>query len=142
MNIIAIDPHWAKPYAFCMWLQDTAVDWGMTVYDLLDGYLSDPMWDKVIIEEPYLGMNVNTLTKLCYSVGMVIGLCEQLELPWAFVKPMHWKKWWGLTKLKGGAYTTRKKIILPDKIPETDEGDAYLIGEYWLRKNKYKNEGV
>lgn len=119
------------------------VDWGMLRYLELKERMEEWSWDNkitVVIEEPYLGMNANTLSKLAYSVGMVIGLCEQCEIPWEFVKPMHWKRYWGLTKLKGSAYDTYKRGILPSRIPETDEGDAYLIGEFWFSKKREKGE--
>ena len=122
MNIIAIDPHWAKPYAFCEWIKKTAIDWGMLeweeLHDRMQGWAvqSDDYYE-ILIEEPYLGMNISTLSKLAYSVGMVFAICEEFGIKWHFVKPMHWKRYWGLTKLQGKAYETRLDIILPDKIP-------------------------
>ena len=140
--IIAIDPAWAKPYGVVMFESGEVFDAGLFDYQELHNLLItfyENYYITVVIEEPYLGMNANTLLKLGYAVGGVImpaSLFDNVKIE--FVRPMHWKKYFGLSsKLTKKVRQEIKNQICPKNfLQKSDIQDAYLIGRYYIEKHQ------
>lgn len=137
--IIAIDPAWAKPYGVVVFKDDGVLEAGLKEYSdlfyILEFYGSN-FYTTVVIEEPYLGMNANTLLKLGFAVGGVIMVCSLFNMEYVFVKPMHWKKYFSLTSnIPAKERAEIKNQICPKNfLQKPDLQDAYLIGRYYIEK--------
>ena len=142
--IIAIDPAWAKPYGVVIFENSEWFDDGLYTYKeldkLLEGYWNN-YYVTIVIEEPYLGMNPNTLLKLGYAVGGIImpaSLFENVTVE--LIKPMHWKLYFGLSgKLSKGVRQQIKNQLCPKKfLQKPDIQDSYLIGRYYIEKHRIR----
>jgi hypothetical protein len=143
-DLLVIDPAWAKPYSCCYFRDAKLWDHFQLDYDELfkkimaEEVYIEPTFE-LLIEEPYLGINPNTLTKLCYAVGGIILPASVCGIKWHFVKPVHWKRYWNLT----GKNKMDKKTFCPDELQKSgDLMDAYLMGQYWINKHIEAIRGI
>lgn len=137
IDLLVVDPAWSKPYSCCYFRDGQLWDFFQWGYDDLykkmeaEAIYIEPTFD-VLIEEPYLGINPNTLTKLCYAVGGVILPAATFGIKWHLVKPTHWKKYWQVS----GKNKVDKKLLTPEELHKSDDlMDAYLMGQYWINKH-------
>jgi len=137
--IVAIDPAWAKPYGVVVFKDDEVLEAELkdysNLYYLLEFYCTN-FYATIVIEEPYLGMNANTLLKLGYAVGGVILVLSLFDTEYKLIKPMHWKKYFGLTsKIVPKVRQEIKNQLCPKNfLQKPDIQDAYLMGRYYIEK--------
>lgn len=89
MIIIGIDPAYSKPHAI------TEIEDGLILGFFKSSNLAEIMQsieraDKVFIEDQYMGMNPSTTIKLGHATGMLMGLCELVEVPYEMIYPTIW----------------------------------------------------
>ena len=139
--IIAIDPAWAKPYGVVIFenkepIEDGLIDMDDLFYEL-EFYCTN-FYSTIIIEEPYLGMNVKTLKKLSYSVGAIIMAATVFDTRYELIKPMDWKPYFALSsKLTKKVRQEIKNQVCPKKfLQKPDIQDAYLIGRYYIENKR------
>jgi len=121
MTVLAIDPAYSKAYAYALFSGEKLVFAGKDEYlGTIVNILHKWRPDIVVTEDMYLGKNVDTLKKLCYAVGKIMYVCEQMEVPYRLISPKGWTLHHGLRGIKNR--DMRKQ--LEDKIIETVSGEV------------------
>ena len=129
MTLLAIDPSWRHGYAYAYFVgEEVKKAETCNIYTL--AIIIQTVPDLVVIEEPYLGKNVDTFKKLCYSVGKVLYLCDEYKRRVEYVMPRHWKPYFKLPK--GNKELKAKQDLTGYN--NDDVCDAILLGKYYLEK--------
>ena len=142
MNILSIDVAITKPTAYALFLDDK-----LSCFDKVDGIpdIEDIVamiidLDMIVTEDMYLGMNVDTLKKLCYEVGKVIYVADMHQVKYLLIGPHNWEAHHGLLKKKYEYIKILKKqLILSETGIETEDVDiqsAILIGLYVIERKR------
>lgn len=140
MNILSIDVAAAKPTAYALYLDDKLSDYNKVPgIDGIEGLiLTKPRIDLIVTEDMYLGMNVETLKKLCYEVGKLIYVAETHDIKYRLVRPLDWQRHHGLLKKRADYIKVLKKQIILNatgqQIEDDDIQDAVLIGLYVIER--------
>lgn len=135
MNILALDPAWAKPYAYytnCMILEKYS---GKLLPGSLEVAISCA--DVVVTEEPYYKLNVRTMRALSYAVGRVITWCEVHDKDYYLVQPRVWQQYHVLTGLKKEWKEQGMRALTGEE--DLDIAAAKLIYEWAIAKEPWKN---
>lgn len=88
----------------------------------------------LVVEDTYVSKNVNTVKKLCFAQGILLGSLPNAKL--VQVYPTSWKAHFGLTKKNVGRTTqkdtsmTIAEALTLQSIKNDDEADAVLLGKY------------
>ncbi len=139
MNILSIDVAITKPTAFATFYKDYLERHGKIDNIMgIERILAAHDIDLIITEDMYLGMNVDTLKKLCYEVGKVIYIADLHKIKYRLVRPVDWQAHHGLT-LKNNIYISKlqRQIIFNTTGMKTDDEDeqaAILIGLYVIER--------
>jgi len=140
MNVLTIDVAITKPTAYALFLNDELSFYEKvpSIIEVGNLILARPYIDLIITEDMYLGMNVETLKKLCYEVGKVIYIADLHNIKYILIGPHNWEAHHGLLKKKYEYFKTLKKqIILNETGVETDDVDiqsAILMGLYVIER--------
>ena len=142
MNILSIDVAITKPTAYAKFYGDRLTGYAKIKGILaIESIITVNSFDLIVTEDMYLGMNVDTLKKLCYEVGKVIYIADLHNIKYKLVGPHNWEAHHGLLKKKYEYITILKKqIILNETGIETDDVDiqsAILMGLYVIERNRF-----
>jgi len=100
MTVIGIDPAYRKEIAFAVWQSKNQKIGGKEKWNLL---LTGKSWepaglldvikksDIVIIEDQYLGPNVEVQKQLSRVVGEIIGICKDAGIIYVMMNPSTWQ---------------------------------------------------
>ncbi len=88
------------------------------------------------------GQGVTSMFNFGQSFGVLKGICSAMQLPMQFVRPIKWKKYFGLIKAEKDASRTKVIEIFPyisselSRKKDSNKADAILIASYFY--NTYK----
>lgn len=100
MIALGIDPAYRKEIAFAVWKSVKQKIGGKEDWDLiLTGKVWEPVGlsgiieksDMVIIEDQYLGPNVEVQKQLSRVVGEIIGICKSAGVIYVMINPANWQ---------------------------------------------------
>ena len=99
---------------------------------------------RVIIEQVSAmpGQGVTSMFNFGQSFGILKGICSAMQLPMYFVRPVKWKKYFGLINSEKDASRTRAIEIFPyfssqlSKKKDSNKADAMLIANYYYETFK------
>jgi Holliday junction resolvasome RuvABC endonuclease subunit len=134
MVTLAIDPAYSKAFAYALFQTKDLLLHGKE-RDLRNivNIITIHRPDIIVTEDMYLGKNVDTLKKLCYSVGKIMYVCEGLGIPLRLISPGVWMAHHGLKNPSSRSLLRQyeDKIIetVTDEVPrDPDIRSAILIG--------------
>ena len=139
MNLLTIDVAITKPTAYAVFKNDILIDYDevdLIIY--IEEIINMNNFDLIVTEDMYLGMNVDTLKKLCYEVGKIIYIAELHQIKYKLVRPYDWEQHHGLLQ-KSSDYIKilKHQIIFNETGEEIDDDDiqsAILIGLYVIER--------
>jgi hypothetical protein len=146
MNLVSIDPAYAKPHAISLFI-DGELDYSYNSSDLKEIMTTISESDRVVIEDQYYGMNISTVIKLAHATGELLALCKLSATKWSLVPPRTWQAYFGLygkkPTVKPSEWTKLKEHMLIEKCKEfgittkdVDIAASVLIGLYIIRSGK------
>ena len=99
---------------------------------------------RVIIEQVSAmpGQGVTSMFNFGQSFGILKGICSAMQLPMYFVRPIKWKKYFGLINSEKDASRTKAIEIFPyfssqlSKKKDSNKADAMLIANYYYETFK------
>ena len=94
---------------------------------------------RVIIEHVSAmpGQGVTSMFNFGQSFGILKGICSAMQLPMYFVRPVKWKKYFGLINSEKDASRTRAIEMFPyfssqlSKKKDSNKADAILIASFY-----------
>jgi crossover junction endodeoxyribonuclease RuvC len=94
---------------------------------------------RVIIEQVSAmpGQGVTSMFNFGQSFGILKGICSAMQLPMYFVRPVKWKKYFGLINSEKDASRTRAIEMFPyfssqlSKKKDSNKADAILIASFY-----------
>ena len=94
---------------------------------------------KVVIEQVSAmpGQGVTSMFNFGQSFGVLKGICSAMQLPMQFVRPIKWKKYFGLIKAEKDASRTKVIEIFPyisselSRKKDSNKADAILIASFY-----------
>ena len=100
---------------------------------------------RVIIEQVSAmpGQGVTSMFNFGQSFGILKGICSAMQLPMYFVRPIKWKKYFGLINSEKDASRTKAIEIFPyfssqlSKKKDSNKADAMLIANYYYETFKF-----
>ena len=95
---------------------------------------------KVIIEQVSAmpGQGVTSMFNFGQSFGVLKGICSAMQLPTYFVRPVKWKKYFGLINSEKDASRTKAIEIFPyvseklSRKKDANKADAILIASFFF----------
>lgn len=142
MNILSIDVAITKPTAYALFLNDELSFYEKvpSIIEIGNLILARPYIDLIVTEDMYLGMNVDTLKKLCHEVGKIIYIAELHQIKYKLVRPYDWEGHHGLLQKQSDYIKILKhQIIFNETGEEIDDDDiqsAVLIGLYIIERTR------
>ena len=143
MNILSIDVAVSKDIAYAGF-NDNKLEYFGKIKEItqLPGIIVYKRLDAIVMEDMYLGKNVDTLKKLCYVVGKILFICEMNHTKYRLIAPVTWQSHHGLLKKPAGL---RRKIedtiiatVTNEKIEDDDIRAAILMGLCHIEQMKVK----
>ena len=143
MNILSIDVAVSKDIAYVSFHDNKLGLCGKagTIMEL-SVIFSSKRFDIIVMEDMYIGKNVNTLKKLCYVVGGIMLICDMHYTEYRLINPATWQSHHGLLKKPAGL---RRKIedeiiatVTYRKIEDDDVRAAILMGLCHIEQMKVK----
>jgi len=100
---------------------------------------SDKQNTRVVIEQVSAmpGQGVTSMFNFGQSFGILKGICSAMQLPMYFVRPVKWKKYFGLINSEKDASRTRAIEMFPyyssqlSKKKDINKADAILIASFY-----------
>ena len=90
------------------------------------------------------GQGVTSMFNFGQSFGVLKGICSAMQLSMFFIRPVKWKKYFGLIKTEKDASRTKVIEIFPyisselSRKKDSNKADAVLIASFFY--NTYKKE--
>ena len=90
------------------------------------------------------GQGVTSMFNFGQSFGVLKGICSAMQLSMYFIRPMKWKKYFGLIKTEKDASRTKVIEIFPyissqlSRKKDSNKADAILIASFFY--NTFKKE--
>tara|TARA_B100001996_G_scaffold262071_1_gene204242 strand:+ start:1067 stop:1561 length:495 start_codon:yes stop_codon:yes gene_type:complete len=102
---------------------------------------------KVIIEQVSAmpGQGVTSMFNFGQSFGVLKGICSAMQLPTYFVRPVKWKKYFGLINSEKDASRTKAIEIFPyvseklSRKKDANKADAILIASFFFETYKIED---
>jgi Holliday junction resolvasome RuvABC endonuclease subunit len=144
MVTLAIDPAYSKALAYALFQERNLLFHGKEK-DIRQIVMNILLYrpDIIVTEDMYLGKNVDTLKKLCYSVGKIMLVCEGIGIPLRLISPGVWMAHHGLKNPSSRSLLRQyeDKIIetVTDEVPrDPDIRSAILIGMCHIEQARMK----
>ena len=89
------------------------------------------------------GQGVTSMFNFGQSFGVLKGICSAMQLSTYFIRPVKWKKYFGLIKTEKDASRTKVIEIFPyistnlSKKKDANKADAILIASFYYQNQKY-----
>ena len=107
---------------------------------------SDKQNTRVVIEQVSAmpGQGVTSMFNFGQSFGILKGICSAMQLPMYFVRPVKWKKYFGLINSEKDASRTRAIEMFPyyssqlSKKKDINKADAILIASFYHETSKFE----
>jgi hypothetical protein len=132
MTFIGVDPHWAKPYAVTVLLENgLIVRQDSCNLEFLYGLVKSAMSGGetvVAIEDQYMNKNYSVAKKLSWSAGKVMGAAELAGALTVTVNVATWKARMGAQK---GRHV--EVSVSMGGAPDDDLASSHLIAEHARR---------
>ena len=101
---------------------------------------------RVIIEQVSAmpGQGVTSMFNFGQSFGILKGICSAMQLPMYFVRPVKWKKYFGLINSEKDASRTKVIEMFPyfssqlSKKKDSNKADAILIANFYYETYKFE----
>ena len=101
---------------------------------------------RVVIEQVSAmpGQGVTSMFNFGQSFGILKGLCSAMQLPIYFIRPVRWKKYFGLIKAEKDASRTKAIEMFPSfssqlsKKKDSNKADAILIASFYYETYKFE----
>lgn len=92
MNLISIDPHIIKPYAYSIWVNGELENYGYfkAIFEFNMLVIKSGV-DLVLIEDQFLGKNFSTAKALTLNTGKIVGICELHDIKHEIINVATWK---------------------------------------------------
>ena len=102
---------------------------------------------KVVIEQVSAmpGQGVTSMFNFGQSFGVLKGICSAMQLPMYFVRPVKWKKYFGLINSEKDASRTKAIEIFPyvseklSRKKDANKADAILIASFFFETYKIED---
>ena len=101
---------------------------------------------RVVIENVSAmpGQGVTSMFNFGQSFGILKGLCSAMQLPIYFIRPVRWKKYFGLIKAEKDASRTKAIEMFPyfsphlSKKKDSNKADAILIASFYYETYRFE----
>ena len=114
---------------------------GPQIYNEISARIIDfPKKDVLVVIEQVSampGQGVTSMFNFGQSFGVIKGICSAMQLSMHFVRPVKWKKYFGLIKSEKDASRTKVIEIFPyissqlSKKKDSNKADAILIASFF-----------
>tara|TARA_B100001287_G_C22366263_1_gene382122 strand:+ start:80 stop:574 length:495 start_codon:yes stop_codon:yes gene_type:complete len=90
------------------------------------------------------GQGVTSMFNFGQSFGILKGICSAMQLPLYFVRPVKWKKYFGLINSEKDASRTKAIEMFPNysthlsKKKDSNKADAILIASFYYETYKFE----
>ena len=119
---------------------------GAQIFNEISNRISDIEREniRVVIEQVSAmpGQGVTSMFNFGQSFGILKGICSAMQLPMYFVRPVKWKKYFGLINSEKGASRTKAIEMFPyfssnlSKKKDINKADAILIASFYYETYK------